>query len=102
MLYSIIINYKCSGCYYCCYYYKSECDEKWLCDFDFSKTPRNDYDIYFRFFSQQTILDYYLNLRIDKQSYRFINEWPIVESESIWEFTAECLKDLFANKLKIE
>ena len=47
ILHSVIINYTCSGCYHCCYYYNTECDGKWLCEFDFSKTLKNDYDLYF-------------------------------------------------------
>jgi hypothetical protein len=41
-------------------------------------------------------------LRIDEESYQFVDGWPIIESEPIWGFTPECLKDLLEHKLKIE
>jgi hypothetical protein len=101
ILHSMIIHYKCDGCYYCCLYYSydTERDKKWLCEFDFSKTLQSDLKLYFKFYSEISIK---LNMTINKESYQIVDGWPIIESKKIWEFTPNCLKDLFANKLKIE
>jgi hypothetical protein len=92
ILHSTITSYKCGGCLHCCYG-SHDADTIWLCEFDFSKTLRGDFDTYFRFYSQHKVSCWF-NMSIDKETYKFQDGWPVLDSEQVWSFDPECLKNI--------